>query len=183
MVIEACGLWPSMVELILVVQIPKADGGRRPIGLLPTLVRVWEKIRKPIVEAWRCTVERGYNFAAKGKSSETAAWIQAHNAEVAVSKGGSSVAALLDLTKAFEMVRLELIWLAGLTMHFPPTILRLVLEAFSFCRRLTLMGAVSEPVFTLSSILAGGGYATDALFIIMCGVCDGVLNRNPGVDL
>ena len=41
----------------------------------------------------------------------------------------------------------------------------------------------SDPIFILSSILAGGGYATDALFIIMVGVCDGVLSRNPRVDL
>ena len=183
MTIEKWGIWPGMVKTILVMQIPKSDGGRRPIGLLPTLVRVWEKARKPIVEAWRSSVERGYNFAAKGKSSETAAWVQAHNAEVAISNGGFSAATLLDLTKAFEMVKLELIWLAGLSMHFPPVILRLILEAFSFARRLTLFGAISDPIFTLSSILAGGGYATDALFIIMVGVCDGVLSRNPGVDL
>ena len=45
--VEALGVWPGMVNLILVAQIPKSDGGRRPIGLLPTLVRVWEKARNP----------------------------------------------------------------------------------------------------------------------------------------
>ena len=141
--IEKWGLWPSMVQTILVMQIPKSDEGRRPIGLLPTLVRVWAKARKPIVETWRSTVEKSYNFATKGKSPETAVWVQAHNAEVARSTGGFCAATRLDLTKAFEVVKLELVWLAGLSMQFPPVILRLILEALSFARRLTFFGTTN----------------------------------------
>ena len=33
------GSWPAVLELVLIVLLPKADGGRRPIGLLPTVVR------------------------------------------------------------------------------------------------------------------------------------------------
>ena len=135
-VLESRGIWPTAVQTLLVAQIPKADGGRRPIGLLPTMVRLWEKARKPVMEAWRSTVERSYNFAAKGKSSGTAAWLQAHYAEVAVGKGGHSAAVLLDLAKAFEMVKLELVWKAGLEVRCPPAILALELEALAFQRRL-----------------------------------------------
>jgi len=39
--------------------------------------------------------------------------------------------AFVDLVKAFEMVRLELAWMAGLRLHFPPMVLRLVLESFA----------------------------------------------------
>ena len=152
MVIESMGCWPQMISVLLIAQIPKPDGGRRPIGLLPTMVRVWEKLRKPVMESWRTTVVRSYNFAAKGKSSETAAWLQAHKAELTASKGGFSAAVLYDLVKAFEMVRLELVWAAGLRMHCPPTILRLELEAFAFVRRLMCQGVVAEPICTLSGI-------------------------------
>ena len=182
-VVEEAGAWPEVVSTLLVAQIPKSDGGRRPIGLLPTLVRVWEKLRKPIMDAWRSTVQRSYNFAAKGKSSDVAAWIQAHNAEVAAARGGFAAATLVDLTKAFEMVRLELVWMAGLRMHWPPEILRLVLEAFGFARRLMYMGVVADPIYTLSAILAGGGYAVDALFMVMSGVCDRVLIEEPEASL
>ena len=135
------------------------------------------------MESWRTSVERSYNFAGKGKSSDTAAWLQAHKAELAVSKGHSTAAILIDLTKAFEMVRLELVWKAGLKLHCPPSVLRLELEAFSFARRLTYMGAVADPITTLSSILAGGAFATDALFVIMSGVCDQILLESPEASL
>ena len=59
--LERIGLWPVQVMIILIAQIPKGDGGRRPIGLLPQLVRIWERIRKPIVANWRTTVQRSYN--------------------------------------------------------------------------------------------------------------------------
>ena len=42
MAIEGIGLWPAQLQGILVPLLPKADGGRRPIGLLAALVRVWE---------------------------------------------------------------------------------------------------------------------------------------------
>ncbi len=43
---------------------------------------------------------------------------------------------LLDL----EMVKLELVWSDGLEMHFPPAILRLMVESFAHVRQLTMSG-------------------------------------------
>ena len=172
MAIERLGAWPVVLRTLLIVQIPKADGGRRPIGLLPTLVRVWEKLRKPIVASWRQTICRSYNYADKGKSAQLAVWKQALCAEAAVADGGHSAAVLVDLAKAFEQVSLDLVWRAGLKLHCPPGVLRLELEAFAMKRRLTMQGAVSAPVETLSAILAGGSFATDALFMLMLGPCD-----------
>ena len=51
MIIEILGCWPQLVSVLLIAQIPKPDGGRRPIGLLPTLVRVWEKLRKSVMDS------------------------------------------------------------------------------------------------------------------------------------
>lgn len=39
----------AQIQPALVSQVSKADGGRWPIGLMPTLVRVWERLRKPVV--------------------------------------------------------------------------------------------------------------------------------------
>ena len=118
MALERAGLWPVQVQTILIAQIPKADGGRRPIGLLAGLVRTWERIGKPIVAAWRCTVERSYNWAAKGRSPQAAVWKQALHAEAAAARGLQSAATLVDLVKAFEMVKLELVWRNGLVLHY-----------------------------------------------------------------
>jgi hypothetical protein len=37
---EIIGAWPSCIGCLLVVLLPKPDGGLRPIGLLPTIVRI-----------------------------------------------------------------------------------------------------------------------------------------------
>ena len=40
--VDTVGYWPEAVATALIPLIPKTDGGRRPIGVLPTIVRVWE---------------------------------------------------------------------------------------------------------------------------------------------
>ena len=97
--------------------------------------------------------------------------------------GLTAAATPVDLVKAFEMVKLELVWRRGLCMHFPPKVLRLVLESFAFARLLSLSGAVSEAVHTLSAILAGGSFATDALFVVLVLPCDELVLEHPGADL
>ena len=42
---ERTGHWPTATGPVLVVLIPKPDGGRRPIGLLPLLIRWWMRAR------------------------------------------------------------------------------------------------------------------------------------------
>ena len=81
------------------------------------------------------------------------------------------------------MVQLEIVWLRGLELGFPATILRATLETFSFARRLMLDGAISEPVKTLSAILAGGGFATDAMFITLVKPCDTLAADMPESEL
>ena len=59
-------------------------------------------------------MERSYNWAANRRSPEAAVWKQALRAEAAAARGLESAACLLDLVKAFEMVKLELVWRGGL---------------------------------------------------------------------
>ena len=40
--IERSGIWPSRLSHVWYSLIPKLHGGLRPIGLLPTMARVWE---------------------------------------------------------------------------------------------------------------------------------------------
>jgi hypothetical protein len=61
------GVWPQQVTQILVAQIQKPDGGRRPVGLLPTLVGIWERIRKPIIAAWRGSAVQTYKWIDNGR--------------------------------------------------------------------------------------------------------------------
>ena len=43
---EREGRWPHLVGIVVVVLLPKPDGGFRPIGLLPFLPRVWMRARR-----------------------------------------------------------------------------------------------------------------------------------------
>ena len=183
MAIEELGHWPEQVEEVLIALLPKPDGGRRPVGLLPTIERLWEKVRRPVVQEWRQTVVRQYNWAMKGRSSADAVWKQAICAEAAVAKGKATASVLVDLVKAFEMIRLEIVWLMGIRLGFNPVILRLCLEAFAFARRLVIAGSYSGVVKTLSAILAGGSFATDAMYIVLIGPCDQLKHENPQADL
>ena len=90
---------------------------------------------------------------------------------------------LIDLVKAFEMIKLELVWRAGLKLKFNPVVLRLFLESFSATRRLVINGACSGPANTLSYILAGGAFATDAMFMVLLGPCDQLLVEHPSTQL
>ena len=132
---ETNGAWPEEIATSLIHLIPKPTGGRRPIGVLPTLVRVWERARKPIVQRWSRESMSHYDWAVQGRSAEAAAWQQSMLDEAATADGLQSAAIFFDLAKAFETVRLDLVWEAGLQQGFPPTILRLGLEAFAFERR------------------------------------------------
>lgn len=49
MPIERTGVLPTDIELNIMRLIPKASGGRRPIALLSSFVRVWAKVRRAAV--------------------------------------------------------------------------------------------------------------------------------------
>ena len=145
---EQAGTWPDAVATALIHLIPKNDGGRRPIGVLPTIVRMWETARKPLVQRWARDSSRHYDWATQGRSAEAAAWNQSVIDEAATADGLDSATAFVDLAKAFERIRLEDAWRAGVRFGFPLHILRLALEAFVFARRLSYQGAVSESTYT-----------------------------------
>ena len=180
--LEVEGCWPGCISKIIVHLIPKASGGRRPIGVLATFVRLWEAVRKPIVWQWRSRIERPYNWAAPGRSAEMGVWGQSLKDEVAKGRGQHSGAVMYDLAKAYEMVKLELVWEHGRRWGFPGRILRLMLEAFAFTRHLVFKGAVAEGVDTLSAILAGSVFALDALATLMTSLLDEIAAAHLRID-
>ena len=183
--LERRGSWPSELSTSLIHLIPKPSGGRRPIGVLPTLVRVWERIRKCEVQKWSNATRRHYDWATKGRSAEAAAWTQSLFDEAAAADGLQTAAVFLDLAKAFETIKLELVWQAGARFGFPPDLLRMSLEAFAFERRLTYQSAISAPTNTLSAVLAGGGLAQVSMLLVLMRPLDRLWDgfQNQGLSL
>ena len=171
-VIEEVGRWPDDIQDILIHLIPKPSSGTRPIGVLPSPLRWWEKLRKATIWRWRAQNERDYNWSTRGRSAEAAVYGQALRDEAALARGHCVAATLFDLTKAYETVRLELVWEAGKKFGFPLRVLRIALEGFAFARHLIFNRAVAQPVLTLSAILAGAGAAQDALLLVLMGPVD-----------
>ncbi len=154
-VIEGIGIWPHQLQCILVHLIPKEAGGRRPIGLVASFVRLWERSRAPLIREWRVKAMRPYNWAAPGRNAERAVWLHSLADEAAKAKGLDTAAVLIDLVKAFEHIPLSLLWERGGQHAFPMAALRLVLEICAAPRRLVFRGAVSETAQSLTAVVAG----------------------------
>lgn len=68
------GQWPDLVGWVIVVLLPKIRGGRRPIGLLPMLPRIWSRTRRDIAAKWERQNARPYMYGGAGKGAEVAGW-------------------------------------------------------------------------------------------------------------
>ncbi len=181
--LESWGIWPQQLTEALIRLIPKATGGRRPIGLLASLVRIWERVRRPYVIGWRAKVHRDYNWMSRGRGSARAVWAQTVMEEAARQRGLASAAVLVDLVKAFEMVILARVWSDGLKLGFPRELLRLAMEVCSFGRRLVYRSAYSKgTIHTFTAVLAGSGYATDFMFIMIMRAVDHIILKHDNVD-
>ena len=181
--VERLGVWPTQVAQLLICLIPKDSGGRRPIGLLATIVKVWEQSRKQQVRRWRQGCNREYDWMTSRKGSARAVWTQTVLEEAAKQRGLQSAAVLIDLVKAFEMILLGRTWQAAKKYNFPLSVLRLTLEASAFTRRLTFRKAVGDPVNTLSAIVAGGAFSGDVLLLALLEPLDEILRRHNALQL
>ena len=50
MAFERFGDWPSVLDLVLIVLLLNNEGGYRPIGLLPTQIRIWFRVWLVVVK-------------------------------------------------------------------------------------------------------------------------------------
>ena len=180
MAIEATGIWPRQLREALIHLIPKPTGGRRPIGLLASLLRILDKVRRPTLVHWRTSNERSYNWMAPGKGAARAIWAQSVQEEAACFEGKKSAAVLVDLVKAFEQVTLGPVWHEGIRTHFHPRMLRLALELCTVGRRLVYKKAASRnTAHTLTAILAGLGVASDLMLLKLMKPVDTVIAEIP----
>ena len=178
MEIEKQGRWPRQMGEATVHLIPKPTGGRRPIGLVASLARLWERVRKPELVRWRGIFTRDYNWMVRGRGAARAVWAQSVQEEAAKQGHRKTTAILYDMVKAFEQVPLVSVWEAGLAAAFPRRMLKLGMELCTFKRRLTYKRAVSmESHYTETAILAGLGMATDFMFLKLVRPLDNLLNE------
>ena len=114
---QAQGKWPTCWQLVLICLLPKADGGRRPIGLFPAVIRLWMRARASKLRDWERLHDHPALYGSTGKAATRATWVSAWEAEAAKDRGALFAQALLDLAKAFEISGLAA-YIKGLCLPF-----------------------------------------------------------------
>lgn len=151
---EIQGRIPSQL-FTTIVFIPKADGGVRPIGLLPTWLRFWERTRRGQAKDWEKKTDKGYWAGSTGKSAEHTAWEHNKLCEYAEAAGIDHVSVFMDMAKAYEKIPHALLEAQCQKAGFPPYIIRVCLAVYGGLRRCAYGKAVSG-LFTVESSICCG---------------------------
>jgi hypothetical protein len=167
---EALGAWGQAVSLVLIVLLPKPDGGLRPIGLFPTIIRLWMRARTVHARAWEAAHALPQLFGGAGMGAQRAAWTVAFRAEAAALSAQEHAVALLDLVKAFERVPHHLLAVAAARKGYPLVLLRLSLAAYRMQRVIGIEGVFSRLLVATRGITAGAGMATTELRLLLIDV-------------
>ena len=167
MACERTGCWPIDLWVVLIVLLPKPDGGLRPIGLFPTPVRIWMRARAWIAQAWEAAHASPRLFGGKGMGAQRAAWTAAFQAEAAALDTMSHAVALLDLVKAFERIPHWHLVQAALRHGYPIVLLRLSLAAYRIRRAVGVAGVFSCTLIATRGITVGSGFATTELRLLL----------------
>ena len=171
---ESAGHWTSALNLVLIVLLAKADGGFRPIGLFPTIIRVWMRTRIVVAKAWEAANAMPALYGGKGKGAQRAAWQAAFAAEAAALLRVDHAQALLDLVKAFEAIPHRLIVKAAIKKKYNLVVLRLSIAAYRLSRSIGIDGIYSRLITATRGITAGSVFATAELRVLLQGVVEAV---------
>ena len=164
---EDAGSWDETLSLVLIVLLPKDDGGHRPIGLFPSVIRIWMRARSAVAREWERETAGPEFFGCKGMGAQRAAWGAAFDAEAAAASGHDVAAALLDLVKAFEMIPHATLVKAARQSGFSLKVLRMSLAAYRIARTVGVDGVYSEKMIATRGITAGSGMATSELRLLL----------------
>ena len=176
---ERVGRWPTRIGGTVVMLIPKSDGGRRPIGLMPTLIRIWMKCRLPEARRWSAANERCYFYGGPGKGAEVASWRQAFMAESALAQSQDYVCILLDIVKAFDTVAFDRLVQAATANNYNLFLLRLSIATYKVERVISIDGVVAVPCFASRGITAGSVLATIEMRVLLQALGDHILIAAP----
>lgn len=71
----------NLAGWVIVVLLPKLGGGRRSIGLIPALPRIWSRASRHVAVEWRSANARTYLYGGAGMGEDVVAWKQAPRPE------------------------------------------------------------------------------------------------------
>ena len=132
--------------MVIVVLLPKNDGGFRPIGLIPNSPRIWMRLRRPEAKRWEVKCDREYLYAGSGRGSTVAAWRQAARGELVAAIGKCYAQVLLDLVKAVERIPYRVPTREADRLGYPIRMIRLAIATYRLPRVIRIGTAFSDLV-------------------------------------
>ncbi|CAK0858476.1 unnamed protein product [Prorocentrum cordatum] len=148
-------------QVSLMVFIPKADGGVRPIALLPLVLRLWSRLRQPCCARWEADHDFPFFWGRDGRDCERAGWL--HNCFAGFAKANQQFEAaslFLDISKFYEHVRHDVLWANAVRFGFNLRLLRGLLTSYQAPRMILAAGMASPAFSTTGTVLAGCACAT-----------------------
>lgn len=182
MAAEVTGEWPKLVGWVVSVLLPKTDGGRRPIGLLPCLPRTWSRTRRNKAAAWEKANGREYLYGGTGKGAKVAAWRPAARAELAALHGNPYAQGLLDLVQAYARVPHWVLLREANKHGYPVWLLQLAVTAYRSLGVIRIDQVVSLVILAGRGIAAGSRSATTEMRLLMLDVVDAAYKVFPQVS-
>ena len=179
MLAELVGQWPKMIGIVIIALLPKAGGGNRPIGLCPSLIRLWMRLRLPVAQAWQAANDRPYFFAGEAKGADVAAWKQAARAEISAYEKLGHALALLDIIKAFDGVPWDWLVKQAVAKKYNLWLLRLSLAVYALARTIRFGKCYSVVIKALCGITAGGALDTTELRMLLIEFLDHACTISP----
>ena len=181
---EMLGAFPQQTMFMVFPLIGKPKGGFRPILLCPGIVRVWQRLRRPLAYDFLRESERPYWGTGPGRSTELIVWRQAAAAEAAVSRGEVAGGFLWDAQKFYENFRLDLLRDRALAAGVPPVLVKISYNLWRSPRLMRMGSTFASEVCYATRGLPAGDIFNDVFVRAYCiQAYDGFTIRHPRVSL
>ncbi len=177
--VEAGGIWPTQVALVITPMIPKPKGGFRVIGAMPALYRVWAKSRREAAVDWERKHQRSYYATSPGVGPVDVVWAQAARQEAGVARGEVAGMILEDLASFYEGINRDLLANEAAHLGFPLQVLRGSMGMYACPRLVGLNGRVARQVHPRRGVIAGCAFATTYVKVLMTRALDRAMAIMP----
>ena len=177
------GAWPWQWLHVLIALLPKPQGGERPIGLLPFLMRLFCRMQREETRSWADGAQGEWDTAVRKSSALRAALLRSLQIEIAISEDEAFALILLDIEKFYDSIPLTSLLREGLRLGYSPALLSLNATVCLAYRTLKTQNGASREIQPKRSIVAGLGEANNLAKIVLHGLCAEYTAANKDVKL
>ena len=187
-IFEAVGDLPVARRLLKLPLIEQdADNGwikLRLICLYVSFVRLWGRVRRPIMKKWEdANVSDHFFVNSTGTRITDTVWRSAVANNHADKSSQFALDAQGDLRKCFEHVDHLILWQQAKHLGYPLSVLRLSIATYRWPRAVQLGSISSPPIYPTCGTVAGSTGATLELKVYCVVQIRGVNRRNPTVRI